>query len=75
MNLLKLFGMEKINELSNIKLLAEVMKKHEKDEHVQELIKRFDMALGGLEQPNLYYKSDVDAFVNGKSPALKKANS
>jgi hypothetical protein len=57
-----------MNELSNAKLIAHLVEL--KNEHVDELLRRFDQAIGALEQPNLYYKSDVDAFVKGKKTDL-----
>ena len=58
-------------ELSNVKLTEEILKKHKEDEHVQEMLKRFDEMIGCLEQPNLYYREDVEAFVKGKKQSLQ----
>lgn len=65
--------MDNLEKLSNLKLTESILKKYGTDDSplIQELLRRFDEALACLEQPNLYYKKDVDKFAKGEITSLQ----
>ena len=64
--------------MSNGEITKEILEflKGQKDEKVvevvNELLTRYDHALGCLEQPNLYYREKVSDFVKGRTTRLEK---
>lgn len=65
---------EQMAKLSNESLTKELLKKFQDDEHVSEILKRFDECLDCMTYPHLYYKRDAEDFINGKTTSLKKAD-
>jgi len=55
---------------SNETLIDNLMAKHENDDDVQELVKRFAHAIECIAQPNLYHRDDVKQFVSGTLKSL-----